>query len=63
MQALEGKPLTVSNLQTVRRAGLTSVRGRVRGFVNDKSEISRSRISFSMYVLLVSINKKRSSYY
>ena len=33
MQALEGKPLTVSNLQTVRQAGLTSVRGRVRGFV------------------------------
>ena len=39
MQALEGKPLTVSNLRTVRQAGLTSVRGRVRGFFNDKSEI------------------------
>ena len=26
MQALEGKPLTVSNLQTVRQAGLTCAR-------------------------------------
>ena len=52
MQALEGKPLTVSNLQT-----------EYHGFVNDKSEISRSRISFGMYIILVSINKKRNSNY
>ena len=63
MQALEGKPLTVSNLQTVRPAGLTSVRGSVRGFVNDKSEIFLESVLVCMYVLLVSINKKRSSNY
>lgn len=36
----------------------TSARERVRCFGNDESEISRFSFSFSMYIILVSINKR-----